>query len=81
MKIESMNIQRILDSIKDMNEYYYQVVINYNQFHYITNTMKSIGKDEPEALEALKQKLSKKMDKLKDKRGGYKVESIKHITP
>jgi len=30
-------------------------------------------------LEALKQKLSKKMDKLKDKRGEYKVESIKLI--
>jgi 16S rRNA U1498 N3-methylase RsmE len=80
MSIESMNIQSILDSIKDMNEYYYQVVINYNQYHYITNVMRSCGKDEPEALEALKQKLSKKIDKLKDKRGEYKVESIKLIT-
>jgi len=54
-------------------------VINYNECHYITNVMRSSGKDEPEALEALKQKLSKKMDKLKDKRGEYKVESIKLI--
>ena len=72
MKIESMNIQRILDSIKDLKQYEYQVVINYNQYHYITNVMRSSGKDEPEALEALKQKLSKKI---------YKVESIKLITP
>ena len=67
-----MNIQRILDSIKDLKQYEYQVVINYNQYHYITNVMRSSGKDEPEALEALKQKLSKKI---------YKVESIKLITP
>jgi len=79
MSIESVNIQRILDSIKDLKQYEYQVVINYNQYHYITNTMRSCGKDEPEALEALKQKLSKKMDKLKDNRGEYKVESIKLI--
>jgi hypothetical protein len=79
MSIESMNIQRILDSIKDLKQYEYQVVINYNQYHYITNVMKSCGKNEPEALEALKQKLSKKMDKLKDNRGEYKVESIRLI--
>ena len=79
MSIESVNIERILDSIKDLKQYEYQVVINYNQYHYITNVMRSCGKDEPEALEALKQKLSKKMDKLKDKRGQYKVESIKLI--
>ena len=79
MKIESMNIQRILDSIKDLKQYQYEVVINYNQHHYVTNVMTSCGKDEPEALEALKQKLSKKIDKLKDKRGEYKVESIKLI--
>jgi ribosome-associated translation inhibitor RaiA len=79
MKIESMNIQRILDSIKDLKQYQYEVVINYNQHHYVTNVMRSCGKDEPEALEALKQKLSKKIDKLKDKRGEYKVESIKLI--
>jgi len=70
MKIESMNIERILESIKDLKQYEYQVVINYNQCHYITNVMRSSGKDEPEALEALKQKLSKKI---------YKVESIKLI--
>ena len=70
MSIESMNIERILDSIKDLKQYEYQVVINYNQYHYITNTMRSCGKDEPEALEALKQKLSKKI---------YKVESIRLI--
>ena len=74
-----MNIERILESIKDLKQYEYQVVINYNQCHYITNVMRSCGKDEPEALEALKQKLSKKMDKLKDNRGEYKVESIKLI--
>jgi len=71
MKIESINIERILDSIKDLKQYEYQVVINYNQYHYITNVMRSSGKDEPEALEALKQKLSKKI---------YKVESIRLIT-
>jgi len=81
MSIESVNIQSILDYIDNNNHYQYEVVINYNQYHYITNVMKSCGKDEPEALEALKQKLSKKMDKLKDNRGEYKVESIKHITP
>ena len=70
MKIESMNIERILESIKDLKQYEYQVVINYNQCHYITNVMRSSGKDEPEALEALKQKLSKKI---------YKVESIRLI--
>jgi len=70
MKIESINIERILDSIKDLKQYEYQVVINYNQYHYITNVMRSCGKDEPEALEALKQKLSKKI---------YKVESIRLI--
>ena len=80
MKIESMNIQSILDYIDNNNHYQYEVVINYNQFHYITNVMRSCGKDEPEALEALKQKLSKKIDKLKDKRGEYKVESIRLIT-
>ena len=81
MSIESVNIERILDYIDNNNHYQYEVVINYNQYHYITNVMRSCGKDEPEALEALKQKLSKKMDKLKDKRGEYKVESIKLITP
>jgi len=70
MSIESINIERILESIKDLKQYEYQVVINYNQCHYITNVMRSSGKDEPEALEALKQKLSKKI---------YKVESIKLI--
>ena len=70
MSIESVNIERILDSIKDLKQYEYQVVINYNQCHYITNVMRSCGKDEPEALEALKQKLSKKI---------YKVESIRLI--
>ena len=65
-----MNIERILESIKDLKQYEYQVVINYNQCHYITNVMRSCGKDEPEALEALKQKLSKKI---------YKVESIRLI--
>ena len=79
MSIESVNIQSILDYIDNNNHYQYEVVINYNQYHYITNVMRSCGKDEPEALEALKQKLSKKMDKLKDKRGEYKVESIKLI--
>jgi len=79
MKIESMNIQSILDYIDNNNHYQYEVVINYNQYHYITNVMRSCGKDEPEALEALKQKLSNKMDKLKDKRGEYKVESIRLI--
>ena len=79
MKIESMNIQRMLDYINNNNHYQYEVVINYNQHHYVTNVMKSCGKDEPEALEALKQKLSKKIDKLKDKRVEYKVESIKLI--
>ena len=79
MKIEAMNIQRILDNIKNINLYEYEVVISYNECHYITNWMRSCGKDEPEALEALKQKLSKKMDKLKDKRGEYKVESIRLI--
>ena len=71
MKIESMNIQSILDYIDNNNHYKYEVVINYNQYHYITNVMRSCGKDEPEALEALKQKLSKKI---------YKVESIRLIT-
>ena len=80
MKIESVNIQKVLDYINNNNHYQYEVVINYNQYHYITNVMRSCGKDEPEALEALKQKLSKKMDKLKDKRGEYKVESIRLIT-
>ena len=80
MKIESMNIEMVLDYINNNNHYQYQVVINYNQYHYITNVMRSCGKDEPEALEALKQKLSKKIDKLNDKRGEYKVESIKLIT-
>ena len=79
MKIESVNIERILDYIDNNNHYQYEVVINYNQYHYITNVMRSCGKDEPEALGALKQKLSKKMDKLKDKRGEYKVESIRLI--
>jgi len=79
MSIESVNIESILDYIDNNNHYQYEVVINYNQYHYITNVMKSCGKDEPEALEALKQKLSKKMDKLKDNRGEYKVESIKLI--
>ena len=79
MSIESVNIQSILDYIDNNNHYQYEVVINYNQYHYITNVMRSCGKDEPEALEALKQKLSKKMDKLKDNRGEYKVESIKLI--
>jgi len=79
MKIESMNIQTVLDYINNNNHYQYEVVINYNQYHYITNVMRSCGKDEPEALEALKQKLSKKMEKLKDNRGEYKVESIKLI--
>jgi len=79
MKIESMNIETILDYINNNNHYQYEVVINYNQYHYVTNVMRSCGKDEPEALEALKQKLSKKIDKLKDKRGEYKVESIKLI--
>jgi 16S rRNA U1498 N3-methylase RsmE len=79
MSIESVNIQSILDYINNNNHYQYEVVINYNQYHYITNVMRSCGKDEPEALEALKQKLSKKMDKLKDNRGEYKVESIKLI--
>ena len=74
-----MNIQSILDYIDNNNHYQYEVVINYNQYHYITNVMRSCGKDEPEALEALKQKLSNKMDKLKDKRGEYKVESIRLI--
>ena len=74
-----MNIQSILDYIDNNNHYQYEVVINYNQYHYVTNVMRSCGKDEPEALEALKQKLSKKMDKLKDKRGEYKVESIRLI--
>ena len=75
-----MNIEMVLDYINNNNHYQYQVVINYNQYHYITNVMRSCGKDEPEALEALKQKLSKKIDKLNDKRGEYKVESIKLIT-
>ena len=79
MSIEPMNIQSILDYIDNNNHYQYEVVINYNQYHYVTNVMRSCGKDEPEALEALKQKLSKKMDKLKDKRGEYKVESIRLI--
>jgi len=79
MSIESVNIESILDYIDNNNHYQYEVVINYNQYHYITNVMKSCGKDEPEALEALKQKLSKKMDKLKDNRGEYKVESIRLI--
>jgi 16S rRNA U1498 N3-methylase RsmE len=79
MSIESVNIESILDYINNNNHYQYEVVINYNQYHYITNVMKSCGKDEPEALEALKQKLSKKIDKLKDNRGEYKVESIKLI--
>ena len=79
MSIESVNIQSILDYINNNNHYQYEVVINYNQYHYITNVMKSCGKDEAEALEVLKQKLSKKMDKLKDKRGEYKVESIRLI--
>lgn len=79
MKIESMNIEKVLDYINNNNHYQYEVVINYNQYHYITNVMRSCGKDEPEALQALKQKLSKKIDKLKDKRGEYKVESIKLI--
>ena len=70
MSIESVNIERILDSIKDLKQYEYQVVICYNECHYITNWMRSSGKDEPQALEALKQKLSKKI---------YKVESIKLI--
>jgi len=70
MKIESMNIERILDSIKDLKQYEYQVVICYNECHYITNWMRSSGKDEPQALEALKQKLSNKI---------YKVESIRLI--
>ena len=74
-----MNIQTVLDYINNNNHYQYEVVINYNQYHYITNVMRSCGKDEPEALEALKQKLSKKMEKLKDNRGEYKVESIKLI--
>ena len=79
MSIEPVNIQSILDYINNNNHYQYEVVINYNQYHYITNVMRSCGKDEPEALEVLKQKLSKKMDKLKDNRGEYKVESIKLI--
>jgi len=70
MSIESVNIESILDYIDNNNHYQYEVVINYNECHYITNVMRSSGKDEPEALEALKQKLSKKI---------YKVESIKLI--
>jgi len=70
MSIESVNIQSILDYIDNNNHYQYEVVINYNECHYITNVMRSCGKDEPEALEALKQKLSKKI---------YKVESIRLI--
>jgi len=57
----------------------FQVVINYNQYHYVTNTMSSIGVDEEEALQALTQKLLSKMQRLSDKRGQYKIESIKRV--
>jgi len=57
----------------------FQVVINYNQYHYVTNTMSSIGVDEEEALQALRQKLLSKMQRLSDKRGQYKIESIKRV--
>ena len=55
----------------------FEVVINYNQYHYVTNTMSSIGIDEEEALQALRQRLLNKMQRLSDKRGQYKIESIK----
>lgn len=55
----------------------FEVVINYNQYFYVTNTMAAIGVDEEEALQALRQKLLNKMQKLSDKRGEYKIESIK----
>jgi hypothetical protein len=57
----------------------FQVVINYNQYHYVTNRMSSIGVDEEEALQALRQKLLSKMQRLSDKRGQYKIESIKRV--
>jgi len=55
----------------------FEVVINYNQYHYVTSTMSAIGVDEEEAIQALRQKLLNKMQKLSDKRGEYKIESIK----
>jgi len=55
----------------------FEVVINYNQYRYVTNTMAAIGVDEEEAIQALRQKLLNKMQKLSDKRGEYKIESIK----
>ena len=55
----------------------FEVVINYNQYHYVTNTMSSIGIDEDEALQALRRRLLNKMQRLSDKRGRYKIESIK----
>ena len=57
----------------------FEVVINYNQYHYVNNTMSSIGVDEEEALQALRQKLLSKMQRLSDKRGQYKIESIKRV--
>ena len=57
----------------------FEVVINYNQYHYVTNTMSSIGIDEEEALRALRQRLLNKMQRLSDKRGQYKIESIKRV--
>jgi len=55
----------------------FEVVINYNQYHYVTSTMSAIGVDEEEAIQALRQKLLNKMQRLSDKRGEYKIESIK----
>ena len=55
----------------------FEVVINYNQYHYVTSTMSAIGIDEVEALQSLSQKLIDKMQRLSDKRGEYKIESIK----
>ena len=57
----------------------FEVVINYNQYHYVTSTMSAIGVDEEEAIQALRQKLLNKMQKLSDKRGEYKIESIKRV--
>jgi len=55
----------------------FEVVINYNQYHYVTNTMSSIGIDEEEALQALRQRILNKTQRLSDKKGQYKIESIK----
>lgn len=60
-----------------IQEFTFEVVINYNQYHYITNLMSSIGVDEEKALQALREKLLNKMQRLSDKRGEYKIKSIK----